>query len=1192
MSAYNSQKELYIRNPNIYQVIRFFCYDEERIIFLKEDRKRLVKVVEIECQILVPTINGTIKFNLQFNSENRIWMNKLVKDYNLITFDEYQLSFIHDQKQLDRNATPKESGLYPNCFIIVMPIRASIDQYNYTITADLVFSSKIENYRKLNKVTTKGFSIEMQRNSNPRRKISLPAYLPTSEKFVYTMEQRVKLAPSNQPRVMKVDIIPSSNSKSKKNVPLLSNGVLRGDYESEFAMKISILNDFHVPNKHLKGTIRVVFNKKITYDVPIFKGVAIFDPVKIEKHYTTCTLEYKSQTFTESSSQIELAETLSQDQIQKRDKMEIENADSNIDYENLNIPEYNIQIEKVLGPPTKLDLTELETTVGGKRDCKPENGEYCLLLDAKYTAYFELRDKQGNGYNESDSKKFTIVNHTIQVRKKTESQKKSNNNNNIKIEVTSDAPKLKSGTVTLSKFLVYGTIEAKTQYCAVISLTIEIYENNSTTVKCEIPMTFLPRGPADINCKLYREKTIIKHNQEISIPHLETFPGIFAELIDKYSNRICNQKIELLAQLLDENGKKLTSLKSKAIDYDQIEDEDENNYYTINSGKYIVLKDYKFEYPLGSIIDVEVTPRADSTSAKLYLHEKAENFPILFRFRITPSSKVPKSIVVEYNRSSNLPTQLKAGSEFAFETKILAEDGKTDLSSQFSTTFELFSGSRVTLRDNKFTKAGVYQIKFICDQQLSIPPFTHEIEIVPSLPKYLISQPRLPSVISPFKNELFQNVKFIVEDAYKNVVRCNAKLSLTILYTDNSVFYQNDNLKIGVSITSPNPKNACRLVVEVIPPMPSVENIDHLFSIQVDEDEMISIYQQIEHLESKKSELIDELTTLQNTEKKIQNQLQSFAELEEEKSQYTPDMPHKKYYKPWQILTSIDDFQLHSSYILGSVGQIGSLDVQINRALTQWISNYIDHFVVDGYSNDFKIPFRKFELNINRAANWIQSKKSLFKKVNTIKIFTLTPMEALNDLLLSDDPQKSIIFPEIKFPGFVGYAVNLITLTQDHLQRDLRRRLWFRILGNTLVFRREDDLRSYLSNGSEPASNDILSLDGFFLRDNIREVFTNVPNLDIAFHGLSVEEKFEAKQIEKNNFERKLNYISSEITNVHSKLESQEQEIGELSSKLDEYRKSANGELHNNSKFVGQSNPQKRKKKPSPEQTRKKPKFD
>merc|ERR1712137_1163147 len=73
--------------------------------------------------------------------------------------------------------------------------------------------------------------------------------------------------------------------------------------------------------------------------------------------------------------------------------------------------------------------------------------------------------------------------------------------------------------------------------------------------------------------------------------------------------------------------------------------------------------------------------------------------------------------------------------------------------------------------------------------------------------------------------------------------------------------------------------------------------------------------------------------------------------------------------------------------------------------------------------------------------------------------------------------------PTVHAEGFLGYAFELIYLTQA--QRNLRKSLWFQVLGKTMVFKTDNHLSAAFGRQQPRA----LTLDGIFRRGpNIDDV--------------------------------------------------------------------------------------------------------
>ena len=75
------------------------------------------------------------------------------------------------------------------------------------------------------------------------------------------------------------------------------------------------------------------------------------------------------------------------------------------------------------------------------------------------------------------------------------------------------------------------------------------------------------------------------------------------------------------------------------------------------------------------------------------------------------------------------------------------------------------------------------------------------------------------------------------------------------------------------------------------------------------------------------------------------------------------------------------------------------------------------------------------------------------------------------------DPQKTMKLPKIEFEGFLGYAINFIYLDDSQVQRDLRRRLWWNLVKDTVIMTaREQALRAQEKGLKK---NKIVTLDGY-----------------------------------------------------------------------------------------------------------------
>ncbi len=92
-------------------------------------------------------------------------------------------------------------------------------------------------------------------------------------------------------------------------------------------------------------------------------------------------------------------------------------------------------------------------------------------------------------------------------------------------------------------------------------------------------------------------------------------------------------------------------------------------------------------------------------------------------------------------------------------------------------------------------------------------------------------------------------------------------------------------------------------------------------------------------------------------------------------------------------------------------------------------------------------------------------KKQLYeKKLPAIHILSLETIEVKrNPPKVKED--GTLDLPPVIAPGFEGYLVNLIFLPQEHA--NLRKTLWYHILGRTMVFSTTADCRNCIENTSE-----------------------------------------------------------------------------------------------------------------------------
>ena len=1179
--SYQINEKIYRNNPIVYQTIRFFSYHDKKIFFLKEEDKVVTKEESIICNILFPMVERIIPMPLKSNIQNIIWIKRLISKVKCFLFDIHQLSFTFNLQSIDLYATPIQSGFYSNCFILVTPLRSSIDQYNYTISADLILHAQINTYRKDNKISSAKFSMQQTRQSRRKNAIANTApipieSLPESPLFLYMMNKRVILKPSRLPKYLHIEVFASSPDQI---IPTIKEGVLEGDYSSDFNLKVSVMNDYYLPCSNLKGSIQIIFAKNNYYEMPIVRGIATFYQFSNEK-FTSATIVYSPNEIRDSqsntnndgdSNNIIVKKEVKKEKIDRRNQNIINNNndedDMDIDDSVLlriaeSIEPFIIKFEKKVGAPTKLELDSVDINLTNRRShIDKVEDSYYLLLDTKYNFGFQLRDKFGASYNEADSKRFKIVSHQFTTHLKKSNLLSRSQDERNKLNTSSDSaegisysnPKLKSGSIEIAKFTKEGKIDSRNQYILTFSITIEIGDK-PTKLKCEIPVYFQARFPHSIQCASIKDKT---KKDKYSIPHFSRFPGLLVEIFDRHSNQIYNYDIELNSRLISVDGKETIS----KVRCKEVNDEQTISNFRLGDGKYRVLENYRFSQKVNTNVGLEISPHAESSIAKIFLNEKSPNFPKKITFHVTPSSSVPGQIVVYYHNNLNLPSHVEAGSEFLFTSKIFAEDNKTDLSAQFATDFEILKGP--ALIDNKFTKKGLYSISFYSEDN-KVPRVTLDVEVTPSAPQKIVPSTRLSPIISPFRPYLIQNISFQIQDRYQNQIIVNKLTLLIAVYSSDGKILRQEMTAVDQEITLPNPRSNCRLEVTLqdVNSQLKINNFVHEFSMKVDDKDIMDTTYKVDQLDEKLQKYNGVMDEISTKEDECLKELKTFKSLDSEMKNYTPDLPTKKY-KILTKLSSLHDFHPYSDFIPGCIGQLGSVRSELNTPLTHWIINYLNHIVIDGCGSSVNTPNRKYVDNLTTTRNWLYSKRNEFE---TMKIYALFPISNQSNSIevINNDPQHRLKLPRINAHGFIDYAVNLIFLTPDQVAKDYRRRLWYRILGETLVFEKEEDATSFASTSQRSIS--LFSLDGFFLRDSIYEFFPDdfKEQKYYGFHGLPVNDFFAKKLREKTIVTKKLNSLRNQRANIIDSISRITEEKESAESKLSEYQNLIHSTPNNN----------------------------
>ena len=219
-----------------------------------------------------------------------------------------------------------------------------------------------------------------------------------------------------------------------------------------------------------------------------------------------------------------------------------------------------------------------------------------------------------------------------------------------------------------------------------------------------------------------------------------------------------------------------------------------------------------------------------------------------------------------------------------------------------------------------------------------------------------------------------------------------------------------------------------------------------------------------------------------------------------------------------QLLQTFEFYRVNRSFVLGNVGCLASVESnELNIALSNWVGKKkLSSIVLDVVD----LSNRTRERIMMAHERELDLIKTLKNEIKSHRREIELNIELLNRKVKCEyeqnNPQKLIKFSTIEARGFLGYAVNLLLLNDEQLQRDLRKYLWYPILHSTLVFEKTSDLTSFLQADRSDRSRAIhaFSLDGYQIRGNSISLTNKVKSSVAAFP--PVEDKHKRQKIIKD----------------------------------------------------------------------------
>lgn len=222
----------------------------------------------------------------------------------------------------------------------------------------------------------------------------------------------------------------------------------------------------------------------------------------------------------------------------------------------------------------------------------------------------------------------------------------------------------------------------------------------------------------------------------------------------------------------------------------------------------------------------------------------------------------------------------------------------------------------------------------------------------------------------------------------------------------------------------------------------------------------------------------------------IETQLSEIEKFRNPKMEDSDNNQLNKFHEQWRIVKKLKVYQTSKTAFLGNIaslgyiGQSATLSGEVwnadrirafNSELTRWIGvKTLSSIVIacDDTQNQKQLE--------EHIITEIQHEVDRFQDtIPDLKFYQLSPKNSnsIDKLISFNEPQQPIKLPPVDAQGFLGYAVNLLYMSDKNIESKIRARLWYKILKLTMVFDTQVSLSKYCAERGAVVF--AFTLDGF-----------------------------------------------------------------------------------------------------------------
>ena len=815
------------------------------------------------------------------------------------------------------------------------------------------------------------------------------------------------------------------------------------------------------------------------------------------------------------------------------------------DYWEVYIPKERISrpitIKSLIGTPDSLGIRSIKNSMNNDdKIIFSKNKRIPMKCGNEYAIQFDVLDQKAHVFDISDWKYFQVDKYLLEIfiagekpiKQKLEQKTSSNQLPNCFFKII--------GTAGEASFRIIAKISSSNKN--------ENFEIKSPLIDCII----LPGLPSIINAE-----PISKTVKTNDILHIKAW------LEDDGGNRIHDKSIDL----------QITNCTWTKSNKDIKLNLSNEGYYF---GESKITSTQALEHSL--FIVQKISGRR--TRHTIDIKEKVLQF----------TSETAENIAFDI-RFENIPPKIKAGE------RISSSAGSNNNVNIFASTedgYPLHSiRVQITLLYNKkqipksisdqLTDAGEYIIRAEIDKDYTELKETSlirekKIIVIPNDPKFIQTSPIIETPCILKSNNEKQwiwngKMKFMICDNFSNIcenISAGKYLDFLVSKQDNNTILYNDQLAIQKGCVDIKDYKFKKLSFETLTNYifcvsfkntPRSQEISFSIDFTTEENpeflfaERNKLQNKLDEAKNKLDITVSRSTKLYSDNnanfKKIRKQ-----ELEDELEEIEKSNSHHRSltnnYNPTKFRVHYDkiiEMKVYKEFrecfhgTISSLGYIGQLDASIwdddkinslNSELTKWI----------GYKTMSKVVIFN-DKNPSGTEEIISKIKYELPRNTSIPLQLLKNFKNNSNSYSQTTDQQHIILNSnnllIGVNGFLGFAVNLIYLDANQLEKHIRSRLWHPILGSVMVFDTTDNLARYCSSARDRDSILAFTLDGYHRRGSSITLESNDFNQNNKICGFAPPPESSRRDNIKSELQNLNTYFvkRNETLNVISELENE-----------------------------------------------------